>query len=49
MHEIKSLTRDICNQHLESYNILFGKWLQTHACDPSDYMETKLKPGSHMS
>ena len=23
-------------------NILFGTWSQTYACDPSDYMETRL-------
>ena len=37
------LIRDFCNRHLESCNILFQTWLETHACDPSDYMETRLK------
>ena len=35
-------TIDFCNRHLESCNMLFGTWLQAHAYDPSDYMETRL-------
>ena len=29
--------------------MLFGTWSQVHAYDPSDYMETRLKPGLHIS
>ena len=43
IHEIKTLTTDICNRHLESCNMLFGKSSQTHACDLTDHMETRLK------
>ena len=28
--------------------MLLGKWSQVHAYDPSDYMETRLKPGLHI-
>ena len=29
--------------------MLFGTWSQAHAYDPSDYMDTRLKPGLHIS
>ena len=28
--------------------MLFGTWSQAHASDPSDYMETRLKPVLHI-
>ena len=37
-----TVTRDFCNRHLESCNMLFGTWSQAHAYDSSDYMETRL-------
>ena len=39
-----NLSQEFCNRHQESCNILFGTWSQAHAYDPSNYMETRLKP-----
>ena len=38
-----NLTRDFCNRHLGSCNVLFGRWSQAHAYDPSTIWRTGLR------
>ena len=41
-------TRDFCNRHLESCNMLFELWSQANAYDPSDLEDQALKPGLYI-